>query len=90
ASDAGVGMTHILALTHELKIVKYVPFRERSPALKVGIAWRRDREGPVLFGLVDALEAELRKNAKDISGVVYFRRDLLMKRGGKKAAPSKS
>ncbi len=89
ASDAGVGMTHILALTHELQIVKYVPFRERSPALKVGIAWRRDREGPVLLGLVDALEAQLRQTAKDIPGLVYFRRDLLMKRGGKKAAASR-
>ncbi len=89
ASEAGVGVTHALTLTHELQIVKYVPFRERSPSLKVGVIWRRDRESPALLGLVEELEARFQKSAKDVPGLVSFRRDLLAARGRKKVAALK-
>jgi DNA-binding transcriptional LysR family regulator len=74
ASEAGVGILHGVSLNKIRPGLAYVSFRERSPLLKMGVVWRRDRVCPALLGLIEELEATIRPMTKNILRSVHYPR----------------
>jgi DNA-binding transcriptional LysR family regulator len=78
ASEAGVGIVHGFQLGGTHHGLKSASFRELTPVLKVGIAWRRDRISSALLGLVEELAVKLQPFT-NVPGSVYFNKSLYLK-----------